>query len=418
MSIRSTLKFTYFVGTIIMLFQITYTIATRESGNLQMRLPILDYSYVTLSVLFLIVFAVTLTTKRKVIITRTALEILFFIMLLTAMFLITVGIYQSFLKSTFFLIYWMFVEFFFIYFYLRVTSNEILEGAKKSLYPIFIFCLLATIVALLVRFNVHIDILNISKTQSESSIRMTGWLGNPNRMGNVAGIGIIIGLSLYLMSVRRRKLMLLTISMMVIGLLMTGSKGSILAVIVSASVLFNFRLLIKYITAFAVIGSVSIATISYFATSSLLSFDNLSKFVRLDSLDNGRSEIWNIMFGFWESGIKHILFGGVDLSLSGFSAHSIYFHLLFYFGIIALVIFLFFSIYFLVISFKKTDNINENILNRSIVSLFIYILIDGLVESLLFKLSFEFYTFLFVIALKAATSNSSNSRLLHPNAPE
>jgi len=154
--------------------------------------------------------------------------------------------------------------------------------------------------------------------------RVYGWFGSPNRLGALLGVSII---SLFFKAFRQKNITKTNVVYFVIltvPLLLTGSRGSILSLII-ALLLFlilnnkiNLTKIFITIVPMVIIGSILLNTIS---ESYNFSYDDyLDQFIRIDQIDFARSEINNkSMDLFSKQSTTSFLFG----SGQGFAQASI-----------------------------------------------------------------------------------------------
>lgn len=344
-------------------------------------IPFMKYSYLLLFIVFVrIIYKLPNTMIQKFSIKYIVLtHSIFFVMLINGF------IYDQFL-TTLNIYVWFIIMSLFLNYYIQINIGLDNNGKttliiKKILFPILLYSIISSLSALYLYYVSSISIFGYTASQIDLFTRLTGWYGNPNRIGTIIALGILI--STIFFSIEKKKRYLFFILLLIFPLLLADSEGAIISLIISLFFLLGSREKIKKLFLFVTLCLTFIFFIVIFGYQ--LSLENIS---------NGRIEIWKGMFDFWIQSPKSIFLGGITSSYYGSSPHNTYFYLLYSYGLFAFVLYALLLIN-LFLDFFEVKNRNKNIL----FSLISFITIRGLSTVNAFTISYDFVLFIVIIVM-------------------
>lgn len=169
--------------------------------------------------------------------------------------------------------------------------------------------------------------------------RYTGLFSNSNYAGLVSAMGVALGIY-FLRGSRYQIAVLVSIVILVIGLIMSGSRGSLLAVIIGA--LFALFSQINRSTIFRLFLFISVAGVVFVVLKPEALSDFFSSFVRTSGYDvsSGRLDIFrSVLEVFENSPIVGSGFRTTELIQEGLTAHNLYLSVLAETGLLGAVMF-------------------------------------------------------------------------------
>jgi len=266
----------------------------------------------------------------------------------------------------------------------------------------------ATVSLLVALFSLYISDINVGSftiSQQPRFPRLYGWYGNPNRLGSVLAIAVLA--SLYKLLTTKQNILF---AMMVIfhsyGLLLTGSRGSIVAAVIGCIAFLTISSNSSKLSIISKRRMIFGGCIAIAFSVFLLMADLSALYGRLNPAS--RLRIWSQAIPVLvESSTRDLLFGygyGSFERIIGISPHNEYLRILFNHGLITLCV-------LLLVGTKFVSDLVPCALNGDRGSAFVLSLVGFLFSRALTDiplLSVRFESFIFAIALFMFVTVSSD----------
>jgi O-antigen ligase len=229
--------------------------------------------------------------------------------------------------------------------------------------------------------------------------RLHGLLGDPTHFGSVMGLGIIC--ANFLMYLNKQKKYLVVIFYLMIILIMSGSRNSIVSLAFSLFVILIFRVTLRKLLTLSVILSVIVLFLCIYYSN----FESeVSIYIRtvLHIETFTRISIWSRVIDIFSDGsIFQILFGHGSGYLRGFyrSAHSTYLEYLVDYGLVFIMLFLIYTswLFWILFRFLQRDPNHPSALFAA--GLLAYSLVFSMFLVTIFTSFFHFINFVFLCAI-------------------
>lgn len=383
------------IGIIALLFSSLYL-----SFSLEYGMQILPYSVL---LAFQILIIIIYINKISISINTVEILMLLILGLIIIWYLIT-GLYSNFINYSFNRVLLTFIPSYALFLFVLSDNAPIKTFKKTSKFFIYTGVILSLIGIVIYSFGEQVIqngeyiqkltlgpiVISQLIIKANDFFRISSLTGNPNNLGFVLFVSIILTFCLYKLKEIRLFLFLLLISIQTVGIIMTFSRSSLLALLVA--LLLFYLLITQNIRAFLykilTIGlcSVPIVIVIIFIK------DRVSAFGRSSTLA-GREVSWNYAFDrFLESPIfgigfgisqEHLILGGIDIS-----THNAHLSILLETGLIGYLLFISLIILSLIIAFinyfkisNKYKNTEKKIVYSAVISILIAIIINQFFET-------------------------------------
>lgn len=293
----------------------------------------------------------------------------------------------------------VFIVLFLIFKFLIIErTNKILIFSKA----VILFGLISVVLAILSFFYGRLSLGPIEIIQNLNYPRLHGWFGNPNRSGSIFAICAILISYIWCNVCRPLKFICFAIFfLLVLGLILSGSRGALLAFITSLTTFVFFVNLKKYRlkkTWLKLYGAFLGITIFIIVGYDLFDFQRefYSVFQRSRSLE--RINIWQDVISLSsDTSIVNLLFGhgyGYIPSNLGSTAHNGYLQWFVEYGLIFTVVMVLLIVYVFIIIIREIirgRNIKDNSL---LLSILVFLTIRDLFTHSILQVRFEGFIFL------------------------